>query len=502
MNPKLNDLQERLREANDLSSAAELLAWDQQVNMPPGGGPARGRQLATLERLAHEKFIDPAIGRLLDDLQPFVDSLPYDSDEASLVRVTRQVYERKLKLPAAFVAEYKEHFANTYEAWAKARPANDFASLRPYLEKTLELSRRYSDYQGGYAHIADPLIDRLDYGMKAETLRQLFADLRKEIAPLVKAIRALPPIDESCVQQHFPKEAQLAFAAAVAKQVGYDFERGRQDLTRHPFETMFSIGDVRITTRVNEHDVRDTLFTTLHESGHGMYDQGSNPDFEGTPLAGGSMAGIHESQSRLWENLVGRSRPFWTHYYPRLQSAFPDQLSRVPLETFYRAVNRVKASPIRVEADEVSYNLHIMLRLDFELQLLEGSLSVRDLPEAWQERMETDFGLAAKNDSDGVMQDVHWYADFAGGGFQGYSLGNIMSVQFYEAALKAQPEIPNQIGEGNFTGLYGWLKDNIYWNGSKFNANELLVRTTGQPLTIEPYVRYLKSKYNELYQLA
>jgi carboxypeptidase Taq len=502
MNPKLQTLKQLLLEADDLKAAAAVLSWDQLTHMPPGGGPARARQLATLERLAHEKFIDPAIGKLLDDLRPYEESLPYDSDEASLIRVTRRDYEHKLKLPPAFVAEYNQHFSNTYEVWAEAKPANDFARLRPYLEKTVELSRRYSDYQGGYDHIADPLIDRYDYGMKAAALKKLFGELREQLLPLVKVIAAQTPMDDSCVFQHFPQADQLTFAAQVVKQLGYDFNRGRQDLTLHPFETMFSVGDVRITTKVNERDVRDALYSNIHESGHAMYDQGCNPEFEGTPLAGGTSAGVHESQSRLWENVVGRSRGFWDYFYPRIQTVFPAQLKNISEETFYRAVNKVERSLLRLDADEVTYNLHIMLRLDFEMQLLEGSLSVRDLPEAWHERMEADFGIAPKTDTEGVMQDVHWFADFAGGVFQGYTLGNLMSAQFYEAALKAHPEIPEHIRQGNFATLHGWLKANVYWPGSKFTADELLVRATGQSLTIAPYIRYLQGKYGELYKLS
>jgi carboxypeptidase Taq len=498
---KLKELKTRLLEANDLDSAASLLSWDQTTYMPPGGAPARARQLATLARLSHEKFTDPAIGRLLDDLRAHEERLPHDSDDASLIRVTRRDYEKAVRVPPEFVGQLNSHFAETYEVWTKARPANDFARTRPYLEKTLDLSRQYADYFPGYEHVADPLIDNADYGMRASTIRALFAQLREHLVPLVEAVTSRPPADDACLRQHFPEDQQLAFGREVAQRFGYDFERGRQDKTHHPFMTKFSLGDVRITTRVKENDLSDALFSTLHESGHAMYEQGIRMDLEGTPLAGGTSAGVHESQSRLWENLVGRSRGFWSHFYPRLQEFFPDQLRPVPLETFYRAINKVQRSLIRTDADEVTYNLHVILRFDFELQLLEGRLAVRDLPEAWHARYASDLGVRAPDDRDGALQDVHWFAGFIGGAFQGYTLGNILGAQFYDAALKAHPEIPAEIEKGEFGTLHGWLKDNLYQHGRKFTASELVERATGGPLSIEPYIAYLRTKYGELYTL-
>jgi len=319
--------------------------------------------------------------------------------------------------------------------------------------------------------------------------------------PVVEAITSQPPADDSCLHQRFPEPAQWAFNLEVARQIGYDFERGRLDKTHHPFMTKFSLGDVRITTRVDENFLSPALFATIHETGHALYEQGINANYEGTPLADGTSSGVHESQSRLWENRVGRSRAFWEFYYPTLQAVFPEQLGKVPLETFYRAINKVERSLIRVEADEVTYNLHVMLRFDFELAMLEGSLDVRDLPEAWRERFKADFGMVPPDDKDGAMQDVHWYFGTIGGMFQGYTLGNILGAQFYEAALKAHPEIPNEIASGLYGTLHGWLGENIYQHGSKYTASELLERITGGVLTVEPYMRYLRAKYGELYRL-
>jgi carboxypeptidase Taq len=501
MEKQLAELKTRLMEIYDLQHTNALLTWDEATYMPPGGAAARGRQSALLARLAQEKAIDPALGRLLDGLRPYEESLPYDSYDASLIRVARREYERDSRLPPQFVAEFFEHISKTYNAWVTARPENNFKALEPLLEKTLDLSRRMADFYPGYEHIADPLIDYADYGMKATTLRSLFAQLRRELVPIVQAIASQPPADDSCLKRHFPQADQLAFGEDVIRQLGFDFTRGRQDLTHHPFMTKFSIGDVRITTRVDENDLGSALFSTIHESGHAMYEQGFPMELEGTPLGVGVSAGLHESQSRTWENLVGRSRGFWEYFYPKLQAKFPEQLKNVSQETFYRAVNKVQRSLIRTEADEVTYNLHVMIRFDIELALLEGNLLVRDLPEYWHARYNADMGMRAPDDRDGVLQDVHWFSYTIGGAFQGYTLGNIFGAQFFSQALKAHPEIPAEMAQGKFNTLHNWLIDNVYKHGKKFTANELVERVTGGPLSIEPYLAYLKTKYGELYKL-
>ena len=501
MEAKLVELKSRLQEVYDLNSAAAVLGWDQATYMPPGGAPARGRQLSVLATLSQEKFTDPAIGKLLDDLQKYGEGQPYDSDDAALLRKTRRDYEKQIKVPPAWVAQFSAHTAESYQAWTLARPANNFKAVAGLLKKTLDLSRRYADFFPGYEHIADPLIDGPDPGMKASDIRQVFTELRQQLVPIVKAITEQAPADDSPVRAGYPEADQLAFGETIARDFGFDFSRGRQDKTHHPFTTSFSIGDVRITTRVKEHDLTDALFSTLHEAGHALYEQGIDPALEGTPLAGGTSSGVHESQSRTWENIVGRSRGFWQHYYPRLQEAFPRQLGEVSLDAFYRAINRVSRSLIRTDADEVTYNLHVMLRFDLELQMLEGKLEIDDLPEAWHARYQSDLGLHAPSDVDGVLQDVHWYAGRIGGVFQGYTLGNIMSGVFYEAALKAHPEIRQQITQGEFSTLHAWVKVNIYQHGSKFTPSELVERITGGPLRIGPYIDYLKTKYGELYKL-
>lgn len=498
---KLADLKTRLQEVSDLEGANAVLGWDQSTYMPSGGATARGQQVATLGRLAQEKFTDPAVGQLLDDLHTYTASLPYEHDDAALIRATQRRYARDTQIPPAFLAKKYEHAAKTYQVWAEARPANDFKRVQPYLEKTLELSQQTAEYFKGYEHIADPLIDFADYGMKASTVRQVFAELRGQLVPLVETITAQPLADDACLKQRFPEDQQLAFGRKVIERFGYDFSSGRQDKTHHPFMTKLGSGDVRITTRVKEHSFSEAFFSTTHEAGHALYEQGVKPVYAGTPLDGGTSNGVHESQSRTWENLVSRSRGFWEHYYPELQQAFPEQFKTVSLDTFYRAINKVQRSLIRTEADEVTYNLHVMIRFELELQMLEGKLAVKDLPEAWHAAYQADLGLRAPNDIDGCMQDVHWYSWHIGGVFQAYTLGNILSAQFFSEAVKQQPMIPNEIAQGQFASLHGWLKENIYQHGSKYTASELIERVTGRGLDIAPYMQYLRTKYGELYQL-
>jgi len=498
MHPRMTELKARLRDTYDLDMTASLLQWDQTTYMPPGGAEARGRQLALLGRLAHESRTHADIGRWLEELREHERELPYDSDDAGLLRVTRRSFERATRVPLDLVSEFQHHASASYQAWTEARPAGDFARMVPMLERTLDLSRRWAQCFPGYESIADPLIDAQDFGMKASTVRTLFADLRAALVPLVRAIGDRPRHETSCLRQAVPEVAQQRFAVDVIRRFGYDFERGRLDRTHHPFMTKFSLGDVRITTKYRLDDVSFALFSTLHEAGHALYEQGIAAEYEGTPLAHGTSAGVHESQSRLWENLVGRSRGFWGFFYPRLQAEMPG-FRDVPLDTFYRAINSVQPSLIRIEADEVTYNLHVMLRFDFELDLLEGRLAVRDLAEAWRARIRSDFGLEVPNDRDGALQDVHWFGANIGGVFQGYTLGNIMSAQLFEAAGRHHPGIPDEMGQGEFGQLRGWLRENVHRHGSKFTASEIIERATGGPLSIEPYMRYLWGKYGPLY---
>ena len=495
----LADLKHRLSEIYDLNAAGAVLGWDEATYMPKGGALARGRQSALLRRLAHERFVDTALGKQIDRLEPCADQLP--AADASLIRVLRRDYEKASKVPADYVARASAHGSASYNAWIRARPENDFTAMIPFLEKTLELSREYASFFGPYGHIADPMIDDADEGMTAAAVQHLFAELRRELVPLVHAISAQPPPDDAFLRRSFGETEQLAFGLSVATQMGYDLERGRLDKTHHPFCTKFAAGDVRITTRVRENDLGDALFSTLHEAGHAIYEQGVSAAYEGTPLGSGVSSGVHESQSRLWENVVARSLPFWEHYYPALQRTFADQLGSVPLDAFYRAINKVERSLIRTDADEVTYNLHIMLRFDLELKLLEGRLGITDLPEAWRAGMMADVGVAPSDDRDGCLQDVHWYSGSIGGGFQSYTIGNILSAQFFAAARRAHPHIPGEIASGRFDTLRGWLTENIYLHGRTLTPGEIVARATGTPMATAPYLAYLRGKYGGLYRL-
>ena len=497
----LTELKARLREISDLRAAGAVLSWDQATYMPEGGAEARGRQLAGLSRHAHELSIAAELGRLIDALIPYGERLPPDNDDACLIRVAHRDFVKASKVPPDYSARVSAHGAASYQAWTRARPANDFAGMVPFLEKTLALSREYSGFFAPYAHIADPHIDDADEGMTAASVGALFAELKRALLPLVRTICDQPAADDSCLRQNFAETAQVDFSRLAAARIGYDFSRGRIDLTHHPFCTKFSSGDVRITTRVNANDLGDALFSTLHEAGHAMYEQGVAAALEGAPLGYGASAGVHESQSRLWENIVARGRPFWDYFYPLLQRAFPDRLARVPLAAFHRAINKVARSLIRTDADEVTYNLHIMLRFALELDLLEGRLRVKDLPEAWRAAMRDDLGIAPADDRDGCLQDVHWFSGTIGGGFQSYAIGNILAAQFYAAALAAHPHISDEIARGEFATLRAWLTANVYRHGSKFTPDELVRRATGSAMRLEPYLHYLREKYGALYRL-
>ena len=496
----LADLRQRLSEIYDLNAAGAVLGWDEATYMPRGGAVARGRQEALLRRLAHERLTDPALGRQIDRLESQAGRL--SAADASLVRVVRRDYEKAIKVPADYVARAAAHTSDSYNAWIRARPDNDFAAMIPVLDKTLALSREYAAFFAPWDHIADPMIDDADEGMTTATVQQLFAELRRELTPMVRAICDQPPPDDAFLRRSFAEAEQLAFGLSVASEMGYDLARGRLDKTHHPFCTKFAAGDVRITTRVRDDDISDALFSTLHEAGHAMYEQGVSAALEGTPLGSGVSSGVHESQSRLWENVVARSRPFWEHYYPALQRTFADQLGAVPLEAFYRAINKVERSLIRTDADEVTYNLHVMLRFDLELRLLDGELRIKDLPEAWRAGMAADIGVAPSDSRNGCLQDVHWYSGIIGGAFQSYTIGNILSAQFFAAATRAHPDITGEIADGRFATLRGWLTDNIYRHGRTLAPAELVSRATGSPLTTAPYLHYLRGKYGALYRLS
>jgi carboxypeptidase Taq len=486
----------------DLGEAASVLSWDQQTHMPPGGGQARAEQLSTLRRLTHEMFTSPQTRGLLEAAEAVADSLDPDSDEAAIVRMTRRDFDRFSKLPTDFVAERTRAAATSVEAWRKARPANDFALFRPHLEQMVDFARRSAEYIGYEDHPYDALLDWFEPKMTSREVTALFATLRERTVPLVRAIAERGDVvDASFLTREYDEAQQEAFARAVVEKFGYDFTRGGLARAPHPFATGFSRDDVRITARFDARYLPAAMFAIFHEAGHAMYAQGTSPTLERTNLAGGAGLGVHESQSRMWENLVGRSRAFWQHFFPRLREVFPSQLSDVDAEAFYRAVNRVTPNLIRVEADEVTYNLHIILRYELERALLERTLSVKDLPEAWNARMTESIGITPPNDADGVMQDIHWSGGMIGY-FPTYTLGNVMSAQLFEAARRAHPSLVEEIGRGEFATLLGWLREHVHVHGRKFFPQDLLERATGSRLTPEPYLRYLWEKFGDIYGVA
>ncbi|HEV2282840.1 MAG TPA: carboxypeptidase M32 [bacterium] len=493
-------LRSHLATIADLKASAAVLRWDQETLMPPGGTEGRALALATLARLAHEQLTADATRRLLDAAEAAVRGADPASDDAALVRVTRRDLDRARKLPAEFVAEQRRVAAVATHVWRDARRANDFAAFRPHLEQLFQLARREADYIGYAGHPYDALVDRYDPGVTARELETLFGRLLEVVVPLVRGIASRAgAVDAGILDADFDEAAQRTFALEIVRAFGYDTRRGRLDLSAHPFSTKFHRDDVRITTRYGPR--LSAVFGTFHESGHAMYSQGTSPALERSPLSDGAGSGIHESQSRMWENLVGRSRAFWEHAFPRLRRAFPEQLKSADAERVYRAVNHVEPGLIRVRADEVTYNLHIVLRFELERALLTGDLAVRDLPDAWAGKMRAYLGLTPPDDADGVLQDIHWSSGLVGS-FPSYTLGNVASVQLFEAARRARPSLTDDIRAGRFAALYGWMRDHVYAHGRKFLPSELLRRATGSVLTAEPYLGYLRDKFTDLYGLA
>lgn len=489
----------RLQEISDIEAAGALLYWDQSTYMPRGGAKARARHMATLARLAHQRWVDPCLGELLEHLKPLEQRLAFDSLEASLIRVARRDHQRAVRIPPEFMETLNNHASQCYQVWREAKFAKDFSMVRPYLERTVELSRRLADFFPGWEHPADPLIDMADPGERVSSLSPLFSRLREELVLLLRAIQERPSLDDSCLKGFFPEEAQLRFALELVRAMGYDLERGRQDLAPHPFMIRVAGGDVRITTRVSSENLVESLFSSIHEAGHALYEQGIPEELEGTPWAQGASAGIHESQSRLWENLVARSLPFWKFFFPRLQEVFPKSMAGVDLETFYKSIHKVEPGCVRTEADEVTYNLHVIIRFELEMQLLEGSLAVKDLPEAWSEKYQKNLGVKPADHKQGVLQDMHWFSGTVGGAFQCYTLGNLAAAQIFRAALKENPQIPLEMEQGNMATLLEWLRRKVHCHGRKFEPAQLLERATGSPLRLEPYLEYLKSTYGAVY---
>lgn len=501
MGAKYERLKAHLAEINNLNMAAAVLGWDQQVNMPPGGAEARARQLATLTRLSHELFTSDETKHLLDDAAAEVEGMPYDSDEASMIRVVRQDYELATRLPADFVAELTRETALAHEVWAHARATNNFRHFEPALEKIMALKQKQAEYYGYSEHPYDALLDEYERGITSAQVKAIFDEHRPHLVKLIAAIRENQDrVDDAVLHRYYPEEKQREFGVWVVTAFGYDFTRGRQDKSVHPFCTHFSRNDVRITTRFNENFLNPALFGTMHEAGHAMYEQGIAESLEGTMIGTGTSLGVHESQSRMWENIVGRSRGFWSWAYPKFKEMFPEQTADTSEETFYRAINKVYPSYIRVEADEATYNLHIMLRFELEMELISGKVKVSDLPEEWNDRFEAFIGITPPTDTLGVLQDVHWSSGLVGY-FATYALGNMLAAQYYRRAVQERPSIPDDIASGRFDTLRTWLNENIHVHGRKFTSAELTQRLTGEGIQSRYYTEYLQAKYTPIYGL-
>jgi carboxypeptidase Taq len=501
MGSSFDALVHHLRTVEHLNAAEALLGWDQQVLMPPGGAESRASVLETISRISHELFTGDQTARLLDAAEREIDGAPYDSDEASLIRVVREDYRRLTKLPAELVAENARATALAHEVWANARARNDFAAFVPALTENFEIARRIADHLGYDDHPYDALLGEYERGMTSAQVKAIFDDHKTPLVALIAQIKDAPPIDDAVLHQQFPIDLQRAFALDVVKAFGFDFQRGRQDTSVHPFAQSFSRDDVRITTRFYPDFINPALFGMMHEAGHAMYEQGVSARVDALPLVGeGTSLGVHESQSRMWENIVGRSKGFWSWALPQLQRTFPHQLGSIDLETFYRAINKVSPSFIRVEADEATYNLHIMLRFEIEMELLAGTVKPADLARVWNERFEAFFGIVPPTDTLGVLQDIHWSAGLIGY-FPTYALGNMLAAQYYRAAIASRPSIPADIANGKFDTLHTWLTENIHQHGRKFTADELTRRITGESIQSKYYMDYLREKYGQIYGL-
>lgn len=501
MSESLTQLKARLAQIIRLGQAASILDWDQQTYMPSGAAQARAEQTATLSQFIHQLVVSEETGKLLAQAETDTQGRDPDDDDVRMLAVARRDYDRATKLPTELVTEIARHQTLSQEVWLRARQTSDFALFAPYLQKMLDLYRQKAEYLGYTAHIYDALLDDYEPGARQADVAAMFTDMKPHLVRLTHEIAASKhPVDDSPIHGNFPADKQKELTLSVVRALGFDMARGRQDEAAHPFCSNASRDDVRLTTRFDPEYLGQALYASMHEAGHGMYEQGSAPEYEGTVLAGGTSLGVHESQSRLWENLVGRSRAFSHFLFPHLQSFFPDALGGVDVEAYYRAINKVVPSLIRVEADEVTYNLHILLRFELECELLTGSLTVSELPAAWNDRMKTYLGITPPDDAHGVLQDIHWSCGLLGY-FPTYSIGNLLSAQIWNAVRQALPDLDGQIARGEFAPLLGWLQTRIYRHGHKYLPRELIMKATGEAPTSRYYVDYLTGKYTDIYRL-
>jgi carboxypeptidase Taq len=489
----LERLKERLVEVTDLNKVARLLSWDQQTMMPPAGTGHRAEQMATVQRLAHERFTDAAVGRLLDELRPVEESLDPDSDDAALIRVARRDYEKAVNVPASLRAKMAHAAAEARPVWVKAKTEADFPSFLPALERIVELKLEYVDcLADGAVERYDVLLDDFEPQTTTAEVRTLFEELKPPLVALIAELRERE-VDDSFLHSDFPPDHQRELALEVIELFGHRPESWRLDPTVHPFASGPGRDDVRITTNYHP-DSLESLFSTMHEYGHGLYTHQQPKHLERLPTGQSCSLGIHESQSRLWENLVGRRLPFWRLFYPRLQEKYPDQLGSVDLERFHAGIHAVRPGLIRIQADEVTYGMHVMLRFELEQDIVEGRVELRDLPQRWNEKMWDYLGVEVPDDGHGVLQDVHWAGGMIGY-FSTYLIGTVASVQIWEAAGRDLPELEEHVGRGEFAPLREWLGERVHALGRKYSPQETLRRATGSPLAAQPYLDHLRRTY-------
>jgi carboxypeptidase Taq len=488
--PAFDELLRRLGEISDLQRATSLLVWDQETKMPTLGAAGRADQLATLARLGHERATAPELGALLDELRELEDGSEPESFEASVIRVARRDFEKRRRVPSDLRAEMTRAGSIGYTAWLEAREAADYEIFRPHLERRIELTREYVACHEPYDDPYDVLLDDHEQGMRTADVAEIFARLKEELVPLVAGIGE--PVDDSCLYGDFPQERQREFSLEVLECWGMDEQSWRLDDTVHPFAATISDRDIRLTTRFDRDNLGGIL-SCLHEFGHGIYERQVDARYARTPLQEGTSSSFHESQSRLWENVVGRRLSTWRFFYPRLQETFPGQLADVPLEEFHRALNRVAPSVIRVEADEVTYSLHIILRFELEREMLAGTVTPPDLPEAFDAKLREYLGVEPQGIVDGVLQDVHW-SDSNFGYFPTYALGNVIGIQLWERAEDVLGDLDPEFERGEFGSLREWLREHVHRWGRTFEPADLLEQVVGGPLDAEPYIAYLRGK--------
>ncbi len=496
---KLEQLRTKIGEISDVNSAISLMHWDQEVYMPPKAATGRGQQLATLSSIAHRMFTSTEIGNLLKELNEQRNQL--SPDEAKMVSETLYDYERATKLPESFVHEFAQEQSKAFEAWVKAREESNFAGFKPNLEKLTALLKQKADLLGYEGSPYNALLENFERGMTTKTLKSIFDTLAAKQSELVDRIVNSPnQPDVGWTKQQWNEQAQWELSVKILNDIGYDFDAGRQDKSVHPFTTNFDIYDVRITTRINPEDIFSCLTSSIHECGHALYEQGFREEDRRTVLAEAISLGVHESQSRMWENIIGRSLPFWKKYTPLLKEKFPGKLDAISPEQVFSAINRVEPSFIRVEADECTYNLHVILRFEIETGLIEGTIKVSEIPEVWNTKMKDYLGLDVPNDAQGCLQDIHW-SHGSMGYFPTYSLGNLYAAQLFEKITADIPDLWTQIESGKFSSLLKWLGENVHRIGRRKTAPELIRDLSGRDISCEPYLNYLQNKYGRIYSL-